>query len=165
MPWFTTIVEYMESVGKPIKCVRADNAGENVKALTELCNKKGIKLELTPPGTPQMNGKVERRQTVLIHKALASMHAANLKDSTRRKLWNEAVNCAKDTVAITYSRTTGSYPYKMFNQKESKLVKHIQPFGQIGKVTKKEKIHGKWTEKNTQMIMVGYAKNTTPDTY
>ena len=165
VPWFTSIVEYMESVGKPIKCVRADNAGENVKALTELCNKKGIKLELTPPGTPQMNGKVERRQTVLIHKALASMHAANLKESTRQKLWNEAVNHANDTVAITYSRTTGSYPYKKFNQKESRLAKHLQPFGRIGEVAKKEKIHGKWTEKSTQMIVVGYAKNTTPDTY
>ena len=112
-----------------------------------------------------MNGKVERRQTVLIYKALASMHAANLKESTRGKLWNKAVNYTNDTVAITYSRTTGSYPYKLFNKKESKLVKHLQPFGRIIEVAKKEKIHKKWIEKSSQMIMVGYAKNSTPDTY
>ena len=49
----------MIAKGTPIKHVRADPAGEN-KALTNLANKHGIKIECTPPGTPQMNGKVER---------------------------------------------------------------------------------------------------------
>ena len=111
-----------------------------------------------------MNKKVEQRQTVLIHKALVSMHAANMNKSTRGKLWTEAVNCANNTVALTFSRTTGSYPYKIFNGKESRLAQRLQPFGRVGGVAK-EKILGKWTEKSVQMIMVGYAKNTTPDTY
>ena len=33
-----------------------------------------------------MNGKVERRQTDLIHKALAGMHQANLNEATRKAL-------------------------------------------------------------------------------
>ena len=115
MSWFMTIVDYMRSIGTPIKCVRADNAGKNVNALKELCNKTGIKLKLTPPGTPQMNGKVEQRQKVLVGKRLASIHAANLRESTRHMLWNEAVNCATNVMAITHSRTTRSYPYKTFN--------------------------------------------------
>ena len=90
-----------------------------------------------------MNGKVEQRQTVLIHKALASVHTANLNKSTRGKLWNEAVNCANNTVALTFSRTTGSYPYKIFNGKESRLAQHLHPFVRVGKVTKKENIHRK----------------------
>ena len=124
-----------------------------------------VYLELTPPGTPQMNGKVERRQTVLIYKSLAAMHAANLKKSTRRMLWNEAVNYSKYTLAIAYSRTSGSYSYKLFNKKASKLVKHLQSFGRIGEVAEKEKIHGRWTDQSTKMIMVGRAKNSTADTH
>ena len=44
------------------------------------------------------------------------MHAANLKESTRRMLWNEAVNYSNGTVTITNSRTPSSYPYKLFKK-------------------------------------------------
>ena len=115
----------MEAQGTPTKTVRAYQAGENANALTKLCNKKEINLEVTPRGTPQMDGKVERRQTVLIYKSLAAVHAANLKESTRRILWNEAANYSNDTVAIAYSRTSGSYPHIIFRKKTSKLVKHL----------------------------------------
>ena len=47
-----------------------------------------------------MNGKVERRQTDLIHKALAGMHQANLNEATREALWNEVLNYANDTVNL-----------------------------------------------------------------
>ena len=127
--------------------------------------KESIWNSLLQVSTPQMNGKVERRQTVLIYKSLAAMHAANLKKSTRRMLWNEAVNYSKYTLAIAYSRTSGSYSYKLFNKKASKLVKHLQSFGRIGEVAEKEKIHGRWTDQSTKMIMVGRAKNSTADTH
>ena len=124
----------MDAQGTPIKTVRVDQAGENGKALTKLCNKKEINLKLTPPGTPQMNGKVKRRQAVLIYISLADMHATNLKESTRRMLWNKAVNYSNNAVAIAYNRTLGGYPYKLFNNKASKMVKHLQLFGRIGEV-------------------------------
>ena len=45
-----------------------------------------IIVEFTPPGAQQFNGKVERRQTDLVHKALAGMHQANLSEATRKAL-------------------------------------------------------------------------------
>ena len=54
---------------------------------------------------------------MIVYKGLAAMHAANLKESTRRMLWNKAVNYSNATVAVTYSRTSGSYSYKLFNKK------------------------------------------------
>lgn len=165
VPWFETILQTLKNNNTPVKCVRADPAGENVQALTRLCNKQGVKLELTPAGTPQMNGKVERKQTVIIYKALAGMHAANLKESTRHMLWGESARYANDTINITANSVTDKSPYELFTGEKSKLIPHMQPFGRIGEVTIKRKIKGKWTEKSQQMIMVGYAKNTTPDTY
>ena len=93
------------------------------------------------------------------------MHQANLNETTRKALWNEAVNYANDTVNLTWSRTTKSNPYVMMNRQKSRLGNYVQPFGRIGEVRTKEKIKGKWSEKSIRMIMVGYAKNTTTDTY
>jgi len=46
--------------------VRCDNAGENMK-FKENAEKEGLNItfELTAPGTPQQNGKVERMFTTL----------------------------------------------------------------------------------------------------
>ena len=66
--------------------MRVDPARVNIKALTKLCNEKQIIWEIASPATHQMNSKVERRQTALIYKALAAMHAANLKESTRCRM-------------------------------------------------------------------------------
>ena len=127
--WFETICDEMIARGTPIKHVRADPAGEN-KELINLANKHGMKVEYTLPGTPQMNGKVEIRQTVLIHKALAGMHQANLNETIRITLWNEAVNYANDIANLTWSRTTKRSPYIMINKKNSKLGDHVQPLDQ-----------------------------------
>ena len=40
--WFKILADHMEAQGTSIKILRTDQAGENVKALTKLCNKKGI---------------------------------------------------------------------------------------------------------------------------
>ena len=44
MPWSETNVEYMETKRTPTITVRADQAGEKVRALAKLCNKKEISL-------------------------------------------------------------------------------------------------------------------------
>jgi transposase InsO family protein len=52
---------------RKVKFIRCDNAGENTKAEAVL-NKEGhgIKFEFTAPGTPQQNGKVERKLATLM---------------------------------------------------------------------------------------------------
>lgn len=108
-----------------------------------------------------MNGKVERRQTDLIHKALAGMHQANLNEATRKALQNEAVNYANDTVNLMQSRTATSNPYVMMNRQRSRLENYVQPFGRIGQVTTTEKIKGKQSVKSVRMITYRMLNPTT----
>ena len=51
------------------KFIRCDNAGEN-KSLEQECiaHNMGIQFEYTPSGTPQRNGRVERKFTYLFGK-------------------------------------------------------------------------------------------------
>jgi len=50
----------LKGANKPVKYLRCDNAGENIKQLQDLCKVFGIEPEFTAPHTPQQNGVVER---------------------------------------------------------------------------------------------------------
>jgi hypothetical protein len=67
----------------------------------------GIVLELTAPNTPQMNGVVERRISVLAARANAMMIQAGLDEDTRGILWAEAVDNANDLENITATTKSG----------------------------------------------------------
>ena len=51
--------EFMKTRGTPIKIIRIDNAGENAIVAQACRNKFNITVELTPPDTPKLNGKME----------------------------------------------------------------------------------------------------------
>jgi hypothetical protein len=69
-----------KTLGFTVEYLRCDNAGENVTALTALCSEWSVTLKLTAPDTPQQNGVVERRITVLRQRANAMMWTADLKE-------------------------------------------------------------------------------------
>ena len=165
--WFEKdIVIPFKNNGHTVKYLRADGAGENVGPLRRVCANHGIALELTAPDTPQQNGVVERRIAVIQQKALAAMCAANLNQETQDLLWGEAVMYANKTVNIMpNTRKPHSYPMREFTGQETQLVPYLQPFGRIGVVTIRKKLHGKWKEKGIKMIMVGYSGNRSADSY
>ena len=55
-------VDLKNTYGIIVKIVRCDNAGEN-RSFEKTCKSEGhgIKFEYTAPGTPQQNGRVERK--------------------------------------------------------------------------------------------------------
>ena len=67
------------------KFIRCDNAGEN-KKLEEECKRRGlgITFEYTAVGTPQQNGKVERRFATLGGKTRATLNKAGLSEDLRQ---------------------------------------------------------------------------------
>jgi len=77
-----------------VKKMRCDQSGENVKYLTQLCDKYGIQMEITAANTPQMNGVVERAFAVTKERAMAMLFNANFTKKTREYLWAEATNTA-----------------------------------------------------------------------
>ena len=53
-----------------VKCLRSDNGGEyELGEYKKFCALNGIRLEKTPPGTPQHNGIAERMNKTLTERA------------------------------------------------------------------------------------------------
>ncbi|GJT07091.1 pol polyprotein [Tanacetum coccineum] len=57
--------EVENQLGKKIKVVRSDRAGEYVSPFAELCAQPGIRHEFTAPYSPQQNGIAERKNCTL----------------------------------------------------------------------------------------------------
>ena len=164
-PYMKSLVETLAGMGHKVAYIRCDNAGENEKPLETLCNQNGATLELTAPDTPQQNGVVERRIAILRQRAHALMAAADLTKETQDLLWAEAVAMANDLENVT-STTKSIIPAqdKLFGR-SSKRYGFMIEFGRIGQVTIRKQFIGKWKEKSEKMIVVGFAKNHSPDTY
>ena len=66
---------------------KCDNAGEN-KKMDDACieQKMGIKFEYTAVGTPQQNGRVERKFATLYGRIRSMMIDAGIKENLRQKL-------------------------------------------------------------------------------
>lgn len=69
-----------------LKYLRCYNAGEHQSKTTEMCENNNVEMEYMPPYTPQINGVVECRITVVLNGARAVMYAANFNKGTRKKL-------------------------------------------------------------------------------
>jgi transposase InsO family protein len=90
------LVGFINGMGdRKVKFIRCDNAGENTKA-EEVLTKAGhgIKFEFTAPGTPQHNGKVERKFATLMGRVRAMMNNSGMKEKIREGLWAEIGNTA-----------------------------------------------------------------------
>jgi transposase InsO family protein len=80
---------------KIVKYIQCDNAGENHK-LEEACKREGlgIQFEYTAPGTPQQNGRVERKFATLYARVRAMLNHALLPSKLQHGLWAEAAAAA-----------------------------------------------------------------------
>ena len=159
------VIEPLEAKGFKVEFIRADNAGENVKALEAMCKRKGITLELTAPDTPQQNGVVERRIAVLQRRGHASMVAADFNEDGIKKLWAESVKYANDLHNITLNTKHDMPPSEMLTGKKSKKLHMAMQFGRVGYVTIRQKIKSKWMERSFTAVHVGFADNHADDTY
>jgi transposase InsO family protein len=92
------VIEGTRKAGKILRC---DNAGENARPLRALCEEHGITIKFTAPDTPQQNGVVERRITVLTQRANVMMMAANLNEEGRKIIWAAAINTVNVLENIT----------------------------------------------------------------
>jgi transposase InsO family protein len=71
-------ISNMNSTGKPVKYIRLDNSGENqrLRNLTTESN-LNIQFEFTAPSTPQQNGRVERKFSILYGYMRSILNQAN----------------------------------------------------------------------------------------
>ena len=72
-----------------ITCIGSDRGGEFFSdEFKSLCDKSGIKKQLTPPYTPQQNGVVERKNRTIMGLVRSMLNKKHLP----LELWGEAVS-------------------------------------------------------------------------
>ena len=150
----------MKNENKEVRHIRKDNAGENVNQLKDNCKKKGIKVELTPPNSPQYNGVVERRFFTDKERAMEMLINASLNTNLRDKLWDEAVSTSENMGNIsTSTRDNSKSPYELYYGRRSMFHKYLKEFGRIGYVKQGKKHQKKLEPRYFKCIFVGYANS------
>jgi hypothetical protein len=158
-----SLLSMLKGASVVTKYLRCDNAGENVKGLKELCNEQGIKIELTPPNSPQFNGVVERKFVTLRDRAQAMMLGAHLNDEFQGRLWAEAVYTAT-RIHNAVPNQHGPAPDELWYGTKPVILDHLVQFGRIGFVTIREK-QPKMKPKSVKMVFLGYAPDHAGGVY
>ena len=96
--------------GKSIKTLRSDRGGEYLSTeFIEFLKEHGIVSQLTPPGTPQLNGVSERRNRTLLDMVCSLMSYTNLPIS----LWGFALQMACYILNRVQSKSVSTTPYEI----------------------------------------------------
>ncbi len=111
--------------GRKLKYVRFDNGGEYRGPFEAYCSSHGIRLEKTPPKTPQLNGLAERMNRTLTERVRCMLSHAKLP----KTFWGEALMTAVDILNLTPSvPLDGDIPEEVWSGKKASY-NHLKVFG------------------------------------
>ena len=130
--------------------------------------KIGIVFEYTSIGTPQQNGRIERKFATLYGRVRAMFVAAGIDGSLQKRLWAEAMNTAIDMNNIIANQRDGRTPYKVVTGKNTfpRYATHLCRFGEIGVILNKiGQLKSKMMDRGTVAIMVGYHQQSAEGVY
>ena len=98
------IKDLKSKLGITVKHIRCDNAGENKNLQrNSLRDGLGLTFEFTAPGTPQQQGRMERKFATFYGRMRAMMKRAGLNEKQRQSLWTEVANTANDLENVLVS--------------------------------------------------------------
>ena len=146
--------EVENQLGKKIKALRSDRGGEYLShEFDDHLKNRGILSQLTPPGTPQLNGVSERRNRTLLDMVRSVMSLADLPIS----FWGFALDTAAFTLNRAPTKAVEKTPYEMWTGKVPKL-SFLRIWGCEAYV--KRLISDKLAPKSDKCLFVGYPKKT-----
>ena len=146
--------EVQNQLGKKIKALRSDRGGEYLsQEFGDHLKDCGILSQLTPPGTPQLNGVSERRNRTLLDMVRSMMSLANLPAS----FWGFALETAAFTLNRAPSKAVEKTPYEMWTGKVPKL-SFLSTWG--CEVYVKRLLSDNLSPKSDKCLFVGYPKQT-----
>lgn len=111
--------------GLKVHKIRCDNGGEYTSLeLRGWCRENGIKLDYTVPGCPELNGKAERLNRVLVERARAMLFDSKLNEY----MWGEAILASAYVINRSPSVTVSRLPAELWFGVEQDL-SNIEIFG------------------------------------
>ena len=158
----------LKSRGIPVKIIRLDPGGENLKlekraASVDWKELQPLDFEFTSRDTPQHNSLAETSFPYIAGKARAMMGAAHVPTDIRGKVAIEAIKCATQLdglVVVKLGDKTGTRDEHVFGA-NPKWAKNLRTWGEAGVV--REGKDGKTGDRGQSMMFVGYANNRESD--
>ena len=134
-----------------VKTIRSNNGSEFV-CLTNFFREKGIIHETSCVGTPQQNGRVERKHRHLLNVARALRFQASLPVD----FWSYCAMAAGYLINHTPTAVlNGKTPYELLYKKAPPM-NHIKVFGCLCYVHNQKHGGDKFASRNTKSIFLGY---------
>jgi len=114
--------EAENNLGYKVKCVRSDRGGEFLAAaFKEICEKAGIKRQLTAPHSPQQNGVVERRNRTVMEMARSILKCMKVPGM----FWGEAVRHSVHLLNRLPTKPMGNRtPFEAWNGRKNSIGSH-----------------------------------------
>jgi len=146
---FLTFVE--RQYGKCIKIVRSDN-GTEFMCLKDHFLQHGIIHQTSCIGTPQQNGRVERKHRHILNVARSLRFQGNLPI----KFWGECVLAAGYLINLTPSFVlNGKTPYEILHGKAPNY-DHLRIFGSLCYAHNQNRGGDKFNSRSRRCVFVGY---------
>ena len=138
--------------GVKLKSIRSDRGGEFTSdEFKELCDKSGIKKQLTAPYTPQQNGVVERKNRTIKGPVRSMLKEKELPP----ELWVEAVStCVYVLNRSSTKGVKGKTPYEKWNKRKPS-VSHLKVFRSVVFVKATGRL-SKLEDRSKCMFFMGY---------
>ena len=146
--------EVENQLDKKIKALRSDRGGEYLSnEFDDHLRNCGIVSQLTPPGTPQLNGVAERRNRTLLDMVRSMMSQVELPDS----FWGFALLSAALTLNRSPTKAANKTPYEIWKGRVPNL-SFLRIWGCDAYV--KSKPDDKLAPRSEKCIFVGYPEET-----
>ncbi|VFQ77366.1 unnamed protein product [Cuscuta campestris] len=147
--------EVQKQLGKSIKTLRSDRGGEYLSLeFDDYLKEHGILSQLTPLGTPQLNGVSERRNRTLLDMVRSMISLTTLLES----FWGYALKTAAHTLNRVPSKAVESTPYELWRGRKPSF-SYFKIWGCEAYV-KRLMTSSKLEPKSDKVVFMGYPKET-----
>ncbi|KAJ8870053.1 hypothetical protein PR048_029064 [Dryococelus australis] len=126
---------------------------DKANELADWCRERGIKIYYAPAASPQLNGRAERLNRMLMEKTRALLFDSCLE----KELWGEALRTATYLLNRSPFATVDTTPAELCYGKRLDL-SNLKLFRSLA-YANKLKMLGKLDKRYDKLIMVGYATN------
>ncbi|KAL0462672.1 UNVERIFIED_CONTAM: hypothetical protein Slati_0154800 [Sesamum latifolium] len=145
-------LEVENQIGHKIKALRSDRYGEYLNGeFINYLKENEILSQLTPPGTPQLNGVAERRNRTLLDMVRSMMSFTELPPS----FWGYALETTAKLLNIAPSKTVPQTPYEIWQDKPASY-KYLGVWGSPAYV--KRLVGDKLDSRSSLCRFIGYPK-------